>query len=208
MMTRVKSPADASSAATKELPRKATWLLAKAGCRGLFDLDIRRAERNGNYILFDFNPRLGTQFRMFPDTASTSAALAACLDLADRPGPPGGQLDGRGFLVQDYDPTGTVTHMRRSELRPRSRLASMRTIHETAWFARDYLRLFGLVRPRVASPWSAVSTTGVELPVTSGRCGGVPDEAAGPERGWSFRSSLVAIQVLSGSLRLLATSAM
>ena len=54
-------------------------------------------------------------------------------------------MNGRGFLVENYDPISALAHMRRGELRLGSWLASMRTVDETAWFARDDLRPFGLM---------------------------------------------------------------
>ena len=54
-----------------------------------------------SYRLLDFNPRLGAQFRVFRDTAGTDVALAAYLDLTDQPIPPGEQVNGRRFLVEN-----------------------------------------------------------------------------------------------------------
>lgn len=144
-------PADAGltslgrSVANEDLRDLVTSLLRKLAYRGLLDLDIRLDERNGEYHLLDFNPRLGAQFRLFRDTAGTDVALAAYLDLTDQPIPPGDQVNGRGFLVENYDPISALSHMRSGDLRPRTWLASMRTVHETAWFARDDLRPFGLM---------------------------------------------------------------
>ena len=154
-------PADAGltslgrSAANEDLREEITSLLAKLGYRGLLDLDIRFDERTGKYNLLDFNPRLGAQFRVFRDTAGIDVALAAYLDLTRQPIPPGEQVNGRVFLVENYDPISALAHMRRGDLRPASWLASMRTVHETAWFARDDLRPFGLMCLRMG--WRLVS---------------------------------------------------
>jgi D-aspartate ligase len=144
-------PADAGltslgrSAANEPLRGEVAALLTKLGYRGLLDLDIRRDERTGAYHLLDFNPRLGAQFRVFRDTAGTDVALAAYLDLTDQPIPAGEQGSGRGFLVENYDPISALAHIRGGDLTPRAWLASLRTVHETAWFARDDLRPFGLM---------------------------------------------------------------
>ena len=98
-----------------------------------------------HYNLLDFNPRLGAQFRVFRDTAGTDVALAAYLDLTGQPIPPGEQVDGRRFLVENYDPISALAQLRSGELRPLAWLASLRTVDETAWFARDDLRPFGLM---------------------------------------------------------------
>jgi predicted ATP-grasp superfamily ATP-dependent carboligase len=144
-------PADAGltslgrSAANEDLLEEITSLLAKLGYRGLLDLDIRFDERSGEYNLLDFNPRLGAQFRVFRDTAGTDVALAAYLDLTNQSIPPGEQVNGRRFLVENYDPISALAHVRQGDLSPRAWLASLRAIDETAWFARDDLRPFGLM---------------------------------------------------------------
>ena len=144
-------PADAGltslgrSVANERLGQEVISLLAKLEYRGLLDLDIRLDERTGEYNLLDFNPRLGAQFRVFRDTAGTDVALAAYLDLTNQPIPPAEQVNGRGFLVENYDPISALAYMRHGELSPGTWLASLRTVHETAWFARDDLRPFGLM---------------------------------------------------------------
>ena len=144
-------PADAGltslgcSAANEDLREEVTTFLSKLRYQGLLDLDIRLDERNGNYCLLDFNPRLGAQFRVFRDTAGTDVALAAYLNLTDQPIPPGEQVDGRRFLVENYDPISALAQVRSGRLTPLAWLSSLRTIDETAWFARDDLRPFGLM---------------------------------------------------------------
>lgn len=144
-------PADAGltslgrSVANEPLRDQVTALLTKLGYRGILDLDIRRDGRTGDYHLLDFNPRLGAQFRVFRDTAGTDVALAAYLDLTGQPIPPAEQVSGRGFLVENYDPISALVHLRGGDLTPRAWLDSLRTVDETAWFARDDLRPFGLM---------------------------------------------------------------
>ena len=131
--------------ANERLGQEVISLLAKLEYRGLLDLDIRLDQRTGEYNLLDFNPRLGAQFRVFRDTAGTDVALAAYLDLTNQAIPPAEQVNGRGFLVENYDPISALAYMRHGELSPGAWLASLRTVHETAWFARDDLRPFGLM---------------------------------------------------------------
>jgi len=133
------------SVANEDLREQITALLVKLGYRGLLDLDIRLDERNGEYNLLDFNPRLGAQFRLFRDTAGTDVALAAYLDLTNQQIPPGEQVNGRGFVVENYDPISALAHIRGGRLTPRAWVASLRTVDEAAWFARDDLRPFGLM---------------------------------------------------------------
>jgi D-aspartate ligase len=138
------------SAVNEDLRDEVTTLLAKLGYRGVLDLDIRLDKRTGDYHLLDFNPRLGAQFRVFRDTAGTDVALAAYLDLTNQPIPPGEQVNGRRFLVENYDPISALAHFRTGDLTPRDWLASVRAVDETAWFARDDLKPFGLMCLRMA----------------------------------------------------------
>jgi D-aspartate ligase len=127
-----------------------TGLLARLGYQGIVDLDLRWDTRDGQYKLLDFNPRLGAQFRLFRDTAGTDVATAYYLDLTGRTIPPGEQVNGRGFVVENYDPAAAFGYWRSGELGPRSWLSSLRTVDETAWFARDDLRPFALMCLRMA----------------------------------------------------------
>jgi D-aspartate ligase len=138
------------SIANEKLRHEITSMLARLGYRGILDLDIRLDARDGQYNLLDFNPRLGQQFRVFRDTAGTDVVLAAYLDLTGQAIPAGEQVNGRGFLVESYDPLGALASWRRGELSPSSWLSSLRTIDEAAWFASDDLRPFSLMCLRMS----------------------------------------------------------
>ena len=112
---------------------------------GILDLDVRWDARDEQYKLLDFNPRLGAQFRLFRDTAGVDVVVAQYLDLTGQTAPAGDQVTGRGFLVENYDPIAAFGYWRSGELRPGSWVASLRTVNETAWFAPDDLRPFGLM---------------------------------------------------------------
>jgi D-aspartate ligase len=133
------------SASNDPLRREITALLHRLGYRGILDLDLRLDPRDGRYKLLDFNPRLGAQFRVFRTTAGVDVATAAYLDLTGAAIPDGEQLNGRAFLVENYDPIGALGYWRSGELGLRQWLASLRRVDEAAWFARDDLRPFGLM---------------------------------------------------------------
>jgi predicted ATP-grasp superfamily ATP-dependent carboligase len=137
------------STPSARLRTQVTGLLARLGYRGIVDLDLRLDARDGQFKLLDFNPRLGAQFRLFRDTADMDVATAAYLDLSGQPIPPGEQVAGRRFLVENYDPLGALRYWRDGELGLASWLASLRAVDETAWFARDDLRPFGLMCVRM-----------------------------------------------------------
>jgi D-aspartate ligase len=143
-----------------ELRDQVTTLLKRLGYRGILDLDIRFDARDGRYKLLDFNPRIGAQFRLFRDTAGTDVATACYLDLTGQTVPASEQV-ARRFVVENYDPISAFSYWRSGEIGLRSWLASLRTIDETAWFARDDLRPFGLMCLRMG--WR-VATRPLGLP--------------------------------------------
>ncbi len=145
------------SVANEKLREEITSVLARLGYRGLLDIDIRLDARDGQYNLLDFNPRLGAQFRVFRDTAGTDLALAAYLDLTGQGIPPGEQVSSRTFVVENYDPISALAGWRRGELGLRSWLSSLRGVDETAWFAADDLRPFGLMCLRMG--WRMATRT-------------------------------------------------
>jgi D-aspartate ligase len=130
-------------------------LLALLSYRGIADLDLRWDARTGQYKLLDVNPRLGAQFRLFRDPAGVDVVTAAYLDLTGQPVTATEPAAGRRFLVENYDPISALAYWRRGELSPRGWLASLRAVDETAWFARDDLRPFGLMCLRMG--WRGVS---------------------------------------------------
>jgi D-aspartate ligase len=133
------------STANTRLRDEVTGLLARLGYRGILDLDLRWDARDDQYKLLDFNPRIGAQFRLFDDTAGTDVVTACYLDLTGQAVPAGEQVTGRGFMVENYDPISALRYWRGGELGLRSWLASLRTVDEAAWFARDDLRPFGVM---------------------------------------------------------------
>jgi D-aspartate ligase len=137
------------STANTRLREEVTGLLARLGYRGILDLDIRWDARDDQYKLLDFNPRIGAQFRLFRDGAGTDVVTACYLDLTGQKVPVSEQVSGRGFMVENYDPISAFSYWRSGELGLGSWLSSLRTVQETAWFARDDLRPFGLMCVRM-----------------------------------------------------------
>jgi D-aspartate ligase len=122
-----------------------TSLLTKLGYRGIADLDLRLDERDGQYKLLDFNPRLGAQFRLFTGQGGLDVVRAAYLDLTGQRVTSAEPASGRTFMVESYDLLSAISYWRRREISLRSWLAATRQVDEMAWFARDDLRPFGLM---------------------------------------------------------------
>ncbi|MCA1673342.1 MAG: carboxylate--amine ligase, partial [Actinobacteria bacterium] len=137
------------------LHTQATDLVARLGYQGILDLDYRWDPRDGQYKLLDFKPRLGAQFRLFSVDAGIDVVVASHLDLTGRAIPPGSQLAGRRFLVENYDPIAALGYRRSGELSLLWWLMSLRLVDEMAWYARDDLAPFGLMCLRMG--WRAMS---------------------------------------------------
>jgi D-aspartate ligase len=128
----------------ERLAGEITGLLKQLGYQGILDLDLRWDARDDQYKLLDFNPRIGAQFKLFRDAEDTDVATACYLDLTGQAVPVSDQVT-RRFVVENYDPIAAFSYWRGGELGLRSWLASLRAVDETAWFARDDLRPFGLM---------------------------------------------------------------
>jgi D-aspartate ligase len=137
------------SAPNARLRAEVASLLKQLSYRGIVDVDIRWDARDDQYKLLDLNPRLGAQFRLFRDSAGSDVIISAYLDLTGQPIPQADQVDGRSFLVENYDPLAALSYWRSGELRLGAWGTSLRSIDETAWFARDDLRPFGLMCARM-----------------------------------------------------------
>lgn len=137
--------------ANQPLREEITRLFVRLGYRGIADLDLRQDPRDGSYKLLDFNPRLGAQFRLFRDWAGLDVVTAAYLDLTGQPYAVRGQVSGRRFVVENYDPLGALSYWRAGELRPAAWLRSLYGAEETAWFAWDDLLPFGLMCVRMTA---------------------------------------------------------
>ncbi len=139
------------AAANQRLSDEISRLFVRLGYRGIADLDLRQDPRDGSYKLLDFNPRLGAQFRLFRDWAGLDVVTAAYLDQTGQPYVVRGQVSGRRFVVENYDPLGALAYWRAGELGPASWLRSLYGVQETAWFAWDDLLPFGLMSVRMAA---------------------------------------------------------
>jgi len=161
------------------LSARVTDLLTRLNYRGIADLDIRHDDRDGQYKLLDFNPRLGAQFRLFTAPDGLDVVRAAYLDLTGQPVPESEPATGRTFMVESYDPLSAISYWRRGELSLRSWLAATRTVDETAWFARDDLRPFELMCVRMG--WRVVTRPLDRVARTGARRGpAVPESAIRP----------------------------
>jgi predicted ATP-grasp superfamily ATP-dependent carboligase len=118
------------------------------GYTGILDLGYRYDARDGKYKLLDVNPRIGAAFRLFVADNGLDVARALYLDLTGQPVPEGRAVQGRKWLVENYDLVASLKYHRDGQLRVRDWTSSFRGVSEAAWFAADDRRPF-------ASMWVA-----------------------------------------------------
>ena len=139
----------AVSAPNDEITELAVGLCRDLGYRGIVDLDWRLDQRDGRYKLLDFNPRVGSQFRLFETTAGIDVVRAQHLDLSGRDVPTGAQVDGRRFVLDHLDPPARWAYRGT----PTSGAATPRhTRREAAFWASDDPLPFAAMAVRFAGP--------------------------------------------------------
>jgi predicted ATP-grasp superfamily ATP-dependent carboligase len=139
---RAGATAYARTESNEELERSVRDLCRRIGYRGIFDTDWRYDRRTGTYLLLDFNPRVGAQFRMFEDDGGVDVVRAMHLDLSGRALGPGRQVEGERFLVENLGFPARLHY--RNEPQP-PRIPNAPTRLRLAWFSLDDLRPFFLM---------------------------------------------------------------
>ena len=138
-----------------ELAALSTDVFRILGYRGIVDLDWRFDRRDGRYKLLDFNPRMGSQFRVFETDAGIDVVRAAHLDLTGRPIPAGHLLVGRSMMVEHLDVVSRLSRRRRTEVPSSVTTTRDRGSRTLAWFAQDDPLPFVAMLVRVAGTFGA-----------------------------------------------------
>jgi predicted ATP-grasp superfamily ATP-dependent carboligase len=107
------------------------------GYHGILDIGYRRDSRDGKYKVLDVNPRIGCTFRLFAGTGGTDVARALYLDLTGRPVPASTAVEGRKWIVEDFDLVSSLRLWLTGRLTWKDWAASLRGIDEAACFSAD-----------------------------------------------------------------------
>jgi hypothetical protein len=129
----------ARTESNEELERSVRDLCRRIGYSGIFDTDWRYDRRTGTYLLLDFNPRVGGQFRMFEDDGGVDVVRAMHLDLSGRALGPGRQVEGERFLSESLGLAARRYY--RDDPKP-PEIPGAPTRLRLAWFSPDDLRPF------------------------------------------------------------------
>ncbi len=112
-------------------------VLKHLGYRGIIDLGYKYDARTEEYKLLDVNPRIGSTFRLFVDTEGIDVARAFYLDMTDQPVPVGRPVEGRKWMVENFDLISSIRYCRDGYLSPGEWLKSYHGLQEASWFAAD-----------------------------------------------------------------------
>jgi predicted ATP-grasp superfamily ATP-dependent carboligase len=118
--------------------RELTCRFMKAiGYRGILDIGFRFDARDGSYRLLDPNPRIGQTFRLFVSREGWDVARLLYLDLTGQTLPAATPVDGRKWIVEDWDLESSLDYRREGILTLAEWIRSLRGIEEGAWWAAD-----------------------------------------------------------------------
>ena len=121
-----------------ETVEKTTAEFMKAiGYHGILDIGYRYDRRDGKYKVLDVNPRIGCTFRLFTSANGMDVARVLYLNLTGQPIPPAQAVDGRKWIVEDFDLVSSLRSWKSSSLSLKEWVKSLRGIREGAWFAWD-----------------------------------------------------------------------
>jgi predicted ATP-grasp superfamily ATP-dependent carboligase len=122
------------------------------------------------------NPRIGCTFRLFAAADGSDVARVLYLDLTGQPVPRAVAVEGRKWLVEDFDLFSAIRSWREGSLSLKSWLRSFAGVKEAACFALDDplpLLMMGVADCCELFQWGR-SQAAVRLR-SSGSCAAVPE---------------------------------
>lgn len=146
------------SVAHPRLAAAAADLCRAIGYCGIGDLDWRFDQRDGQFKLVDFNPRMGAQFQLFRTTSGIDVVRALHLDLTGVRIPAGRQVDARELVVEHLNAgaallerLGAPTTREATEAGRQTGMLPVKSHREPAWFAWDDPLPFAAATARFAA---------------------------------------------------------
>jgi len=109
------------------------------GYQGILDIGFRKDQRDGLYKVLDVNPRIGCTFRLFTSFEGLDVARALYLDLTQQPVPRAQSIEGRRWIVEDFDAFSSLSAWIGGTLSLKEWVGSLRGVQEPACFASDDL---------------------------------------------------------------------
>lgn len=107
------------------------------GYRGILDIGYRYDQRDRQYKILDVNPRIGCTFRLFTSVDGLDVARALYLDLTKQPVPRAQPVEGRRWVVEDFDAFSSLGAWVGGSLSLKEWAGSLKGVEEVACFASD-----------------------------------------------------------------------
>jgi predicted ATP-grasp superfamily ATP-dependent carboligase len=107
------------------------------GYKGILDIGYRYDQRDGRYKVLDVNPRIGCTFRLFAGAGGMDVARALYFDMTGQPVPSSQHVEGRKWVVEDFDLFSALRSFCEGTLTLKQWLRSFRGVQELACFALD-----------------------------------------------------------------------
>lgn len=117
--------------------RMTVRFMQSIGYHGILDIGYRHDRRDGKYKVLDVNPRIGCTFRLFTAACGMDVARALYLDMTGQTVHPVQPVEGRKWIVEDFDVISSLGSIRHGALKPLDWVRSLRGIREAACFASD-----------------------------------------------------------------------
>jgi predicted ATP-grasp superfamily ATP-dependent carboligase len=111
--------------------------MAAIGYHGILDIGYRYDRRDGQYKVLDVNPRIGCTFRLFTASNGIDVARALYLNMTGQPVPESHPIDGRKWIVEDFDLISAARSWSSGALHLKDWARSLHGIDEAACFALD-----------------------------------------------------------------------
>lgn len=112
------------------------------GYKGIIDIDYQYDKRDDKYKILDVNPRCGSTFRLFVGSSGMDVVRAEYLDLTGQKVPENNAVEGRKWIVEDWDLVSSFCNYRNHNLSFKEWAKSFLDIHEAGWFSLDDFRPF------------------------------------------------------------------
>lgn len=126
----------------ERVAEKTQRLMKSVGYKGILDIGYRLDPRDNKYKVLDINPRVGQAFRIFVAENNMDVIRSLYLDLTEQSQPEIKPIEGRRWIIEDYDLISTFNYFSEKSLTLKQWFSSLSGIQEGAWFCWKDLEPF------------------------------------------------------------------
>lgn len=118
----------------ERVAEKTQRLMKAVGYQGILDIGYRLDPRDDKYKVLDINPRVGQAFRIFVAQNNMDVVRALYIDLTGQEMPEVKPIEGRRWVIEDYDIISSFDYYRENTLGFMEWIKSFKSLREGAWF--------------------------------------------------------------------------